>query len=99
MGIVQVTIDDLFRERERSVQPGCSRLLSSPACQCAGQILNLRTQVDAPLSDDSEVVLDSLVVDVVARLEGAHLDLGIANPGSRRSKASPLVREGGADDI
>lgn len=54
---------------------------------------------NVPLSDDSEVVLNPLVVDVVARLERAHLDLGISNPGSSRGKASPLVREGGADDI
>lgn len=58
-----MTVDDLLREGERSVEPDKSEMGVKSASGAAEAGKGEKRHV--PLSDNGEVVLDPLVVDVV----------------------------------
>jgi hypothetical protein len=76
-----IPVDGLFisRERHRTV--------------LSDQIIKTREKKDLPLSDDSEVILDALVVDILVLLKVGHLDLA-----GRRSNSSLRERAEGCLD-
>lgn len=98
VSVVQVTVDDLFGEGHRGVVQSARRRRGNKGGEEETQTERWKSdhgllgQIDdetpfsySPLSDDLEVVLDPLVVDVVSLsgLEGRHLDLLVGDRGHR----------------
>ena len=67
--VVKMTVHDLFGHRQWSLKPGRRQL----------RVHSKGGDVRAPITYDSEVVLDTLVVDVRVRFEQRHGDLLVAN--------------------
>lgn len=67
--VVEVTVHNLFGHRQWPLKPGRRQL----------RVESAGGDVRAPIAYDSEVVLDTLVVDVRVRFEQRHGDLLVAN--------------------
>ena len=67
--VVEMTVHDLFGHRQRPLQPSQRQL----------RVESKGGDIRAPIAYDSEVILDTLVVDVRVRFEQRHGDLLVAN--------------------